>query len=471
MLRRIFRNFTIVLSGSLLSQIFLFFGLTYVARILGPSLFGVWNFAQSYTMYLFRLNELGLEVVGIKKISSEIKSIGGVIVHIIAARLLLALLLLIITIVAYSFDAFPPYTGVLVVACSISVLPIACTVEWVFEGLMSLKAALVARITKGLLFVVLVVLFVNTSEDVVIAIWIYFISIAIPALGLLAYTHFKFRLKYLIDSKKCLSLLREALPIGIATIVANYNLFIGTFILTYFLSAEALGHYSAAQRIFIVLGAFTVANAHRILIPILTKSLLESRHNFISVLSMLFRIGTLVSFMVSLISIVVAEDVIVTIFGGQYTESVRIFILLSISLAFYLMRSVIEIGYIAVHLETQYLFANLVAAFFYTFLIPLSVQYYGLIGVGYATILAELLTLAFHIFYFHLIPVSFAMKTLTVPALSFCVSLGGMYLVYDSIPAVYFSFPFVLYVGTLFMFNGISMGEIKMASSMIFGKS
>jgi O-antigen/teichoic acid export membrane protein len=159
MLRKTFKNFFVLLSGTLAGQFFLFLGVTFVARLFGPAVFGLWNFAQTYTMYLFRLNELGLEVIGIKKISTAVEPIPEIIMNTIAIRVVLAIVLSAVTAILFLLDLFPKQTGVLVLISSISVLPIALTVEWAVcerisllcHGIGVLKRCLGCSISNGLL--------------------------------------------------------------------------------------------------------------------------------------------------------------------------------------------------------------------------------------------------------------------------------------------------------------------------------
>jgi len=88
--QRIAKNFLSLSSGEIISRIFSFIAIVYLARILGVENFGKIGFAQAILVYFMIITELGLTTLGTREIARAKNKIDGYAGNIAAFRLVLA---------------------------------------------------------------------------------------------------------------------------------------------------------------------------------------------------------------------------------------------------------------------------------------------------------------------------------------------------------------------------------------------
>ena len=268
----IIKNFILLFTSNILGQLFYLGGLIRLARVLGPGGFGLWNFAQAWSMYLFRGGEMGLETIGVREIARNPADTPKLISAVVASRCFLAIILFVLAFMAITLGLLPKDTVPLMITFSLAIIPMAFILEWVFEGHQSLFNVSIARVVKGLLFFILIVLFIKSNNELTLSALFYVVSITIPIffIGLLAIRKYGY-----FNIKRIFSLFphlwKSAIPVGFASILSSYNIFLGTMVIGYTLQHDQLGYYTASHRMVIFLWAYIISNLQRVVLPTLTN--------------------------------------------------------------------------------------------------------------------------------------------------------------------------------------------------------
>ncbi|MGD0339227.1 MAG: oligosaccharide flippase family protein [Bacteroidota bacterium] len=394
--RLLVKNFILLFTSNVTGQLFFMGGLIHLARTLGPGGFGLWNFAQSWLMYLFRGGEMGLEVIGVREIARSHKDTPRWITAVVLSRCALAIVLLVCTILAAKVGLIPQDASPLVITFALLVIPMAFILEWVFEGHQDLFQVSVARVAKGLIFLVLVVIFVRSTSDMNLSAFFYVISLTFPIIyvGIIAYR--RFGSSGVREAHPIFPYLwKSAFPVGVATLLSQYSLFLGTMVIGYTMQRDQLGYFTASHRIMIFLWAYIISSLQRIILPTLSNLHKISSESYQSFVERFMRFAALVSFGLGLFVTALAALIIRLLYSESYDPSIPVLKVLVWAFVMASIRTILEISLLASDRQKMYLKGMLGVAFLYTVLTPWMVSLYGIIGAAYAAIIVESLYFVF----------------------------------------------------------------------------
>jgi len=397
--KKLLKNFIKMFAGNVIGQLFFFLGLTYLARVLKPSGFGVWNFAQIWMLYLMRGSEFGLEVVGIQETSRNPARINTWVPTIISVRFVLAILLFGGVVIVSTADLLPVGTESLVLIFAFTTMPMAFILEWVFEGRQEVGLISIARILKGVLFCVGVFLMVSNIKDIERAAYIYIGSLILPILIIFVLVIKRFGIDWSsISFRNGLNALIKSTPIGIATLLSGYSLFVTPMMVGYFLSREELGFFTAAHRIVLFLWAYVTSSMQRILLPSLSRSYYEALPNFQRFVERFFRLSVLAAVPMGIIGLICATQLMKFLYSAQYEASGVVFGILLWGFVIANIRSILEIALIAADRQQRFMKGMVILSISYSLLTPVLILLFGIVGAAVAVVSSEFCYFGYLIF-------------------------------------------------------------------------
>lgn len=399
--RRLIKNFLTLFAGNVIGQFFFFLALAHLARVLGPSAFGAWNFAQVWMLYLLRVGEFGLEVVGVRETSRDPTTTRAWISTVVPTRVALALALFLVAALLSATSLLPTGTGTLVLISALAVFPMAILLEWVYEARQELGLVSIARILKGCIFFVAVFLTVSTSTDGEKAAYLYIGSLAVPAIMVFAVVIVRWGFDWSGSSVRSgLGALRKSSPIGVSSLLLQYCLSIAPLTVGYLLSAEELGYFTSAHRIVLFLWAYIITSMHRILLPSLSLYFQESVSTYQRFVERFFRLSSLTAIPVGLVGSLVATPLMVLLFSTRYEASGTVFGIIVWAFVLASIRSILEIALIASDEQKRYMKGMVMLAIVYSSVTPLLTLKYGITGAAISSVVSELVYFCYLVFSF-----------------------------------------------------------------------
>ncbi len=384
------RNFVVLFFGNVLGQVLFLVGMVLLARRIGPEAFGWWSFAQTLALYLLRAGEFGLEVTGIRAVAQDEAITRQRVGEVVVVRTILALLLVVLVALALGLHLVPSEALVLVAILSLAVFPVGITVEWLYEAKQQVSVISVARILKGALFFILIVLFVHEPADATISAGAYVVSLALPSLWLLIVALRQFRIReFRLTTSRARELLAEAWPIAVATLLSQYSLFFGTTFLGYRASGEEVGLYSAAHRLIMFVWAYGITTAHRVLLPSFAQSHQVSSADFQSRLLSTVRLTVLVALPLGVIGSLVAADIVRVLYGVGYEPAGHVLAIVLWALVIGVLRSPFDVGLLASSRQSTYLRGMFILGLSHTILNSVGYHVGGLRGLALGVVGAE----------------------------------------------------------------------------------
>ncbi len=152
--------------GEALARVIAFVATVYLARTLGSSLYGVIVIATAVLLYLTFLSDLGVEALGIRDVAAERDRLPATLGLTLGARLLVAILLVVVTVVI-GLGVMSQPDGAILAAYAFVLLPAALGTKWVLLGLERAGAASLGRMVTEIVAAVLIIVLVRQPEDLV----------------------------------------------------------------------------------------------------------------------------------------------------------------------------------------------------------------------------------------------------------------------------------------------------------------
>jgi len=347
--------------------------------------------------------------------------------------------------------------------------PMAILLEWVYEGLQRLVQVSAARIAKGMLFFLFAIIFIKTDKDIKESSIIYVISLALPILFIFRIAWKEFGFGRLPTRSDIFHTLRAAFPIGIATLLSNYSLFMGTIVVGYLLTAEDLGYYAAGQRIVIFLWAYLVNSLHRVLLPTLVKSYQQDFKAFSEFTVSFFRRAIIGTFGFGLIITAIAPVIIIFLYSTEYAASLRVFQYMIWAFVIAGIRCIFEISLIASDNQNRYLWGMIILALLYTCSIPILTLKYGIAGAAIGSIVSEFGYLIFLIAIFPYLKFTSLLSHLWKPTLGLIAGILGVLIFSTFGWWLQLVISMSAYLLVLVVVKGISMEDIKWLITLLHG--
>lgn len=383
-------NFLSLGLGEAVARIVAFLATVYVARVLGASYFGMTAFAAAVILYLGRVVDGGLDSgLGIRLIASKRNRIERLGVTLLAARLAgAAILFMLLSVVGLLL--FPQPDGLVLATYGLLLFPIALSSRWIHLGLERARFASAARIAGELTMLLLVFALVRAPGDVVMVPLAQFAGDTLGAALLIGCLFWwGYRPSLSLRSGVLRPVLRQATPLVSASLLALLIYNSDLLLLRLFRDTAAVGHYVAAYALISFLGNLTGAYGAALL-PTLAR-LRSRRDEKVSLYQTAMAQVLAVAFPVTVGGILVAPQIIRSVFGAGYGAAVLPLQILLCSTTLGVVREVASIGLIAHGREDRLLAMNAWGAGFNVSANLLAIPLFGMVGAAAATVATDIL--------------------------------------------------------------------------------
>jgi O-antigen/teichoic acid export membrane protein len=290
MMKRIFRNTSFLLFGTVANKILALIFLAVIARFLGPDEFGKYSFAISFTAICLVLGDLGLNAIAVREVSPDRQQAQKYLGNIVLAKILLSGLAVILVLIIFSFiRGYPPETRKLVYVVGISVFfsSVSSSLRWIFQAFQKMEWEAMINVLHGIAMLGTGFILLYLGFGVIGLGYAYLFT----SVGLLLFSYLIVSAKFVrprleVDFNLWKSLLKMSVPIGVTTIFASLYLNVDTVMLSLMKNDSAVGFYNAGHRLIEVVklipANFAVAvfpamsDCHRASSETLTKLLRKS---------------------------------------------------------------------------------------------------------------------------------------------------------------------------------------------------
>jgi len=389
-LKRSLKGVIWVVSGDAGARLIGFILTAYLARILGPSNFGLVTIGLAVLAYLSQISGGGLQILETRNVALGGRLDRDRVGAVLALRFLLAVMLSAATGLVMAYVDLAEETRVVVWQSTLILVPLALSLDWFFQGkerfgILSISRILVASIYGGFVLIT-----VTESGDYSAAI----LSLAVgtcagTVLLLTAFRREQGKIRVVIDTGVWKNVVRKSVPVTAALLVGQSAVNLGPIVLgSRFGNAEA-GMFSAAMKIIVVVLLLDrVLNS--LFLPFISRIRSTRPDEFSSLVTLVFK-GTfaLVLPVVACCSIL-APWIVSAVFGEGYLEAVGHLRFLLLYVVLTLLNSVLMCSMIASGEESRYSKLLLVGSLVLAVLVLLGAEVLGPAGASLGVGLGEL---------------------------------------------------------------------------------
>jgi O-antigen/teichoic acid export membrane protein len=372
----------------------------YSARYLGVNSFGVLSFALAFTGIFSVFLDFGFQQLITREVARQNTLAKKYVNNLLFFKLLLLLFVILITFIILKILNYPLQTllVVLVLTIFVGITSISQTFNSVFQAFQKMEYVAIEKVLNSLslLFGALIAIFFNF--DVVKFSSIYVFT-GVLALFYCFYVYIKFVgfPSFDVDFVFLKKNLRESLPFAFTSIFAVIYYYIDSVMLSIMMNDEAVGFYNAAYRLafafLIIPSAYFMA-----LYPMTSKLFTTSVDSLKYVYDKSFKFMIIIGLMIALFTNLMAEHLIVLIFGVEFIHSVIALKILIWSVFFLYVTHANTCILNSINKQFLFMRATFVGMILNVTLNIVFIPRYSYLGASFTTLLTEILVfiLSYH---------------------------------------------------------------------------
>jgi len=424
---RITRNFLSLFLSNVIGQLFTLWAFVHIASVYGPEGFGKFSFAHVTALYFLYLADFGLQTLGTRAVAQDKEEISKHVWNITALRTILAVgSLLLLVVVSFVVPRIREIQSIVLVF-GLALLPSAVLFEWVFQGIEEMEYVALGRISKGMVFAVLVFFFVQSGDNLNHAALSYVIGIAVAAGLLMGIYHRKFGLIWdKIDLAALKRTLVAAIPLAAGAFITQINFNFGTMALGFFLTDKDVGLFSAAYKIVLFLLAFAAVAAANAAFPSMAKSYKKSMTLFSDSLKNLLRVFVFAAIPIGVGGSILASRIMGFLYSPEYQKAVIVFQLSVWVVVIVIYRQIFENVLVAANYQRAYFVGYVVAGVLTIVGNLLLVPLLGIVAPSIVGILSESVLLVYFVTFSKFVRLSYVLRISVKPF--FAASIMGLIL-------------------------------------------
>jgi O-antigen/teichoic acid export membrane protein len=321
--RLIFRNFSFLIVGKTLGDVFTFILFVLLSRAFGQEGIGQYSFAMALAGFFWVFAEFGLYNLSIKEMSRHTGDLGEYYGGIFSLRLILSIIVLSVLLLALPFLPFPHDTKLIIglvgayqiisalidgfaaVCIAREDMHLAGSLDFAFKAITALVGIIIIMAGGDLVMVMI--------AFPIVAVVLLFVIFRVVTKN---YGHIKLSFSWSYLTRK----LREAIPFGLSELLVQLSSRVDVVLMGFFLSATAVGVYNAAYRVVFIL-MFVPVFAALSLFPMMSRLYVNSQKDLATLYTKLINLIILIGLPTSAGLWLIAPKLIYLIFGEDFAES------------------------------------------------------------------------------------------------------------------------------------------------------
>ena len=322
--RRIAKNTLVLLVAQIVSMGLGFFYIMYTARYLGAEGFGVLSFALAFTGILGVFTDLGLSQLTVREIARNKKLADKYIGNIIPIKLFLIPLTLFLIVFFINLLGYPKNTILVVYIISISIIlnSFVQTFKSIYQAYEKMEYISFFNILNSFLLLVGVVIAINQQFDVIGFAALYLIASLIALILNIFVIYRRFiDFSFSLDVQFWKLIIKESLPFGLSSIFVVIYFYIDSVMLSLLKGDEVVGWYNASYKLVFIL-LFIPGVYFSSIYPVMSKLYVSSKESLKFMYSTSMKYMLVIGFMIGISTVILADNIIILIFGSEYQPSI-----------------------------------------------------------------------------------------------------------------------------------------------------
>lgn len=321
--QRIAKNMVVLFVARIVSMLFGFFYVMYTARYLGPANYGILAFALALNGIFGVIANFGLDPLTVREVARD-KSLArkhlanGIVLKLIFGSLTFLIVFLVVNLLGY-----PEITRKVVYIITISTIiaGISNLFNDIYQAFERMEFMSIGQILQSVLSLVFAITAIRLGLNVVYFAMIYLIvNLIVLGYHVVITTRKFLKPKIEVDLSFWRSVVREAWPFALSAVFISIYYWMDSVMLSYMKGDEVVGWYNAAYRIISVL--MTIPSLYvTTIFPVMSRLFKFSGHlDYIYKRSIKYML--LISIPIVIGGTLLADRIVLLIFGSEYTPSI-----------------------------------------------------------------------------------------------------------------------------------------------------
>ncbi len=391
----------------------------WVTRYLGPEQFGLLSYIVNFVGLFSVISTLGLsgivvrEIVKNKNKNKNNKLIGTA----FCIKVVGTVVTLIVVAIVVAFTSNDVYTNTLIlIVASGVVFQSFNVVDMYFQAkLMNKYVVYVNTITLFISSIVKIILILNEAQLIAFVYVILFDSVVL-AIGFIYFflTKSNLNIQNLAFNKSiAIDLLRESWPLIFGAFAASIYMKIDQVMIKEIMDTKSVGYYAAAVRLSDVWLFITVILT-KSLAPAIINAKNKSRQLYVSRLQKMYDLLVKIAVIVSIIIFLFSNEIIIVLYGKEYSPSVEILNLYIWSIVFVFLSNGSWLYYTNEKLQKIASMRLFYGAIINIVLNIYLIEIFGLKGAAYATLISYSISSYFVNFFYDKTKMNFILQTQSI---------------------------------------------------------
>jgi len=296
----------------------------YTARYLGAEGFGILSFALAFTGIFGVFSDLGLQQLTVREVARDKTLASKYLGNITVMKIILVIITFGLIAITINLLGYPEQTIKVVYLVALSVIfgAFSNMFNSIFQAYEKMEYVSVGRILSSALMLAGALFAISQGFSVVGFASIYFIVSAIVLGYSFVVCAWKFVLpKMEVDLGFWKPTIKEALPFGLSGIFITIYYWIDSVMLSLMKGNEVVGWYNAAYRLVVIL-LFIPSIINIVIFPSMSRFHITSSNSLNLISGKYFKFMLAIGIPIGVGTTLLADKVILLIFGAGYTQSI-----------------------------------------------------------------------------------------------------------------------------------------------------
>tara|TARA_Y100000310_G_C20704181_1_gene833380 strand:- start:25640 stop:27058 length:1419 start_codon:yes stop_codon:yes gene_type:complete len=441
-------------SAEAVSKVLQFVLMVYAARILDQASFGKFSFALSLSFIAIILADLGINNLLIREIARDKKSVNKYFINAFVVKLVFALVTYLFVIVLLNVLGYPQDTRYVVYIIWIFTI-ISTFTDLFYSVFRAFERMFFDALIKILRMVILTsiglyVLFSGYGVVVFSFTFIFAEALMLIIAYFIASNKF-IQIKLTLNWDFMKSIVKKALPFGLAFVFSAIYFYIGTVMLSKFRGDVEVAIYSVAYQLALAILFIPTVYVNAIY-PVMSRYFKTAKNDLIFIYKKSFKYLYIIGLPISVGTYFLADRIIVSFYGQEYTSSIIALQIISWFLFIKFLNYLMGFGLASINQQNRRMFSQGSTAVFNVILNLILIPSMGVVGAAVAAFFTEIFLFILYYWYMskYLYTFNF-LKILLKPIIAsaamvaFIVYSGlGLILIIPLSAVVYFAVIFIL---------------------------
>ncbi len=323
--RRIAKNTGVMFIAQIMTYVLGFFITMYTARYLSAEGFGVLSLALSITAIFGIVGDMGLSTLMVREVARDNSTLNKYLSNIALIKIILCVMMFVLIVLTVNILGYNKLVSTVIYLITISVIinAFGSVLTAVFQANEKMEYLSLSTILSSILMFSGTMIGIYYKFNILFFASLYIIANSLVLIYIICIYITKFNLPKLeIDMSFWKPTIKEAWPFGITSLSGMLYTYIDSIMLSVMQGNQVVGWYSAAYRLMLIV-LFIPTAVNTAIFPVMSRLYNSSRNSLTLMYEKYFKYMLIIGIPMGFGTTLLADKIILLIFGQGYTQSIE----------------------------------------------------------------------------------------------------------------------------------------------------